>query len=224
MTATTILEKPFLLALLLPALLGGLLLFLGLRRLSRRRWLRGLGGVCSGGGLLALAAFAAGIGLNFYTYQRLTYEQEVATLRFRQIGPQRYLADLTTANRPAHRYELRGDAWQLDARVLKWRGTANLLGLDARYRLERLSGRYQNIDQERQAARTVHGLADNKGLDLFALARDYPRWTPWLDADFGSAAYLPMADGAEYRVSLTQSGLVARPANAAARTAVQRWR
>jgi hypothetical protein len=224
MTATTLLDKPFLLALLLPALLGGLLLLSGLRGFSHRRWLRGLGGVCSGGGLLALAALAASIGLNFYTYQRLTYEQEVAALRFRQIAPQRYLVDLTTAERPAQRYELRGDAWQLDARVLKWRGTANLLGLDARYRVERLSGRYQNIDQERQAARTVHGLADNKGIDLFALARDYPRWTSWLDTDFGSAAYLPMADGAEYRVSLSQSGLIARPINAAARTAVQRWR
>ncbi|HEX5515631.1 MAG TPA: hypothetical protein VFY81_14630 [Gammaproteobacteria bacterium] len=224
MTATTLLDKPFLLALLLPALLGGLLLLSDLRGFSHRRWLRSLGGVCSGGGLLALAALAASIGLNFYTYQRLTYEQEVATLRFRQIAPQRYLVDLTTADRPTQRHELRGDAWQLDARVLKWRGTANLLGLDARYRLERLSGRYQNIDQERQAARTVHGLADNKGIDLFALVRDYPRWTPWLDTDFGSAAYLPMADGAEYRVSLTQSGLIARPTNATARTAVQRWR
>ncbi len=35
--------------------------------------------------------------------------------------------------------------------------------------------------------------------------------------------YLPMADGATFHVSVTQSGLIARPANDAARTVTSQW-
>jgi hypothetical protein len=47
---------------------------------------------------------------------------------------------------------------------------------------------------------------------------------PWVDALFGSATFVPMADGALYAVSVSQSGLIARPANQAARNAVAGWR
>lgn len=40
-----------------------------------------------------------------------------------------------------------------------------------------------------------------------------------VDTLYGSAAYMPMADGATYEIWLTQSGLIARPANPAANTA-----
>jgi hypothetical protein len=218
------LDNPIIVASLVFALLGGLLLIAGLRRFRERRWMRAAGSICGGGCLLALAGLAMGVVFNLYSYHRLAHEQDVATLHFRQLAPQHYVVDLAAADGAGRRYQLRGDEWQLDARVLKWRGTASLLGLDARYRLERLSGRYRDLGRERRAARTVHALSDDQGIDLFALAREHSRWLPWLDAAFGSAAYLPMADGAEYRVSLTQSGLVARPANDVARVAVRRWR
>ncbi|MDG1825534.1 MAG: hypothetical protein P8H62_04610, partial [Henriciella sp.] len=41
------------------------------------------------------------------------------------------------------------------------------------------------------------------------------------DANFGSAVYAPMGDGLEYEVSITQSALVLRPANAAAKSRMQ---
>ena len=108
---------------------------------------------------------------------------------------------------------LAGDEWQLDARVLKWKGWANLLGLDAQYRLERVSGRYRQIEQERKDERTVYALSENPGIDLWTMSIDHRRWLPFVDAVYGSAVYLPMADGARYEVSITQSGLVARPVN-----------
>jgi hypothetical protein len=59
------------------------------------------------------------------------------------------------------------------------------------------------------------------------LDRYIPRgWLAWLaakaytvDRRFGSANYMPLADGALYRVVITQSGFNAEPGNAAARTA-----
>jgi hypothetical protein len=40
------------------------------------------------------------------------------------------------------------------------------------------------------------------------------------DRRFGSANYMPLADGAAYRVVITQAGFNAEPANAAARDAL----
>jgi hypothetical protein len=115
-------------------------------------------------------------------------------------------------------YVLNGDEWQLDARVLKWRGVANLLGLDARYRLERLGGRYVEIEQERTGPRSVYALGAPPALDLWLLARAYPRWLPFVDAVYGSATYLPMADGARFQVTISQTGW-SRAGNDAAQAA-----
>jgi hypothetical protein len=46
---------------------------------------------------------------------------------------------------------------------------------------------------------------------------------PFVDAVFGNAVYLPMADGARYQVTLGQSGLIARPLNESARDATKGW-
>jgi hypothetical protein len=47
---------------------------------------------------------------------------------------------------------------------------------------------------------------------------------PIIDAVYGSATYLPMADGALYEVSLSHTGLLARPLNASAEEAINTWR
>jgi hypothetical protein len=40
---------------------------------------------------------------------------------------------------------------------------------------------------------------------------------------YGSAVFLPMTDQAEYSISISRNGLVARPDNAVAKKAVSRW-
>ena len=107
--------------------------------------------------------------------------------------------------------------------MLKWHPPANLLGLDAQYRLERLSGRYADVADETSRPRTAHDLADEPGLDVWTLARRHSGWLPLVDASYGSATYLPMADGARFSVSLPQSGLIARAENPAAREAAADW-
>jgi hypothetical protein len=178
---------------------------------------RTFGALC----VTVLVAIGAAVGLvaaGLQTYARLTYEQPVADLAFEQRGPQQYLATLTRLPEGTQQqFVLAGDEWQLDARVLKWRGYANVLGLDARYRLERVSGRYRDIEQERHAPRSVFALGESSPVDLWTLAEAYPSWLPFVDAVYGSATYLPMAPGAKYEVTLTQSGLIGRPANDAAR-------
>ena len=107
--------------------------------------------------------------------------------------------------------------------IVATRGTANVLSFDTAYRLERISGRYRDLERERMATRTVYALHPPERVDAWALLRTWHQYFPWADALYGSATYLPMADGAAYEVTVSQSGLVARPLNDAARLAVGAW-
>jgi hypothetical protein len=207
------------------AIFGLLLLALACQRLFRGRMLAATGSALMGALMLAAAALLFVISINLHTYARLTHETPVAEIVFEQRGPQRYRATLSQApDGEMQTFMLAGDEWQLDARVMKWKGWANLLGLDAQYRLERVSGRYRDIEQERKDERTVYALSENPGIDLWVLSTQYPRWLSFVDAVYGSATYLPMADGARYDISITQSGLIARPSNETAEKATGSWR
>lgn len=223
---------------IVPGVLGvlGVLLFLrGVTSIGRTPF-SGAFGALTGGAFMAAGAATGLLGLNFLTYNRLTHEQQVAEVTFHQTGPSAYVADMKLPDGSSQvcslpdgtsgQCAILGDQWQLDARVLKWKPWANTyLNMDASYRLERMAGRYADIDAERSAPRTVYQLHKDPGLDLFnVLNTQYGKKLPVLDAHYGNATYIPMADGATYYVTMTQDSLVARPANDQARTAVQNWK
>ena len=168
----------------------------------------------------AVALLVAGL----HTYARLTQEQEVARAVFRELAPKRYELILVLKSEPARRFEVRGDEWQIDARVLKWKGMATFVGLDTLYRFERVAGRYADTAQEKSAARTVHALSSEPGFDLWSALKRHHRWLPLADALYGSAAYAPMADGAQYSVNVSTTGLLLRPLNESAKKALGGWK
>jgi len=108
--------------------------------------------------------------------------------------------------------------------VLKWKGMGTLLGLDTLYRFERLAGRYADTGQEKSAPRTVYPLAAQAPFDLWSLLKEHQRWLPLADALYGSASYAPMADGAQYAVQVSATGLLIRPLNEPARKALGAWK
>ncbi len=204
----------------------------------RRRPYRALGGVVGGGALLALAAVGLALGLDIQTFSRLTYERPVATITLHQVGDKQFDATVTPADivnppfathpaatPPAPRtYPLKGDEWRVEARVLKWKPWANMLGLDARYRLERLSGEFTDTAQEVNGPHSAYELQpveDGNGLFRLSARLNQARL---VDTLYGSAALMPMADGAQYALAMTQTGLVARPANDQAAQAVGAWK
>jgi hypothetical protein len=205
------------------SLVGILCLFAAVRRIRRRRVLGGALIGATGLVLILLGAGAALIAANLLTYQRLSFEQPAAELLMTRTGEREFNAVLTYPSGERANFALRGDEWQIDARVLKWHAFANLVGFDTVYRLERISGRYARIEDERTQARSVYSLNPPQRIDPWDLVHRYHSWVPWMDALYGSATFLPMADGALYEVKVSQSGLVARPLNQAARDAVGSW-
>jgi hypothetical protein len=210
------------------ALLGILVaLPLELVALGRLRRLRIASGTMYllAGALVVLLGLAAGlVAASLHTYARLTKEQVAAQVAIRQLGERQFILTLERPGEPPRHFELQGDEWQVDARVLKWRALGTLVGFDTVYRLERLSGRYADLPNERSAKRTVYALAEQRGLDLWPTIRRYHDYLPLADALYGSAAYVPLAENASYTVTVSATGLVVRPTNDAARKAVGNWR
>lgn len=204
-------------------LLGCVFIWMGIRRLTRGRFLGGTAGFLIGASLIALGVGTVGVSANLYTYQRLTGEQTVGTLVFERYAPQEYVATLNRADNLPLRFSIHGDECQLDARILKWKGFGTLLGLDTLYRLEKISGRYRSSADEAGKARSLYTLSENPGIKFWDMVNRFNQWVPWVDAIYGNAVYVPMAGDAEFTVSVTASGLIARPTNRTAEQAIKRW-
>lgn len=220
MAADPWMSTPFTWLLLAAALLGALALATTValvRSLRARRPLRALNRLLATAVLGSVAIAALLLALALHGYGRLTTEVEVARLSFVQTAPWAFQATVDLPDGERQVWPLTGDEWQLDARVVKWKPWAVLAGLDPVYKLDRISGRYRDVELERREARSVHDLGGDSTLDLWRLAERHPHWLPFVDTEYGSGAYLPMRDGASYQVTLSPlGGLVARPLAATA--------
>lgn len=211
----------FTLLALLIALIAVYILYKAAKMLWQNSWFVGFCRGFFGLALVGLAAVIAVTAFDLYSYKQVLQEQVVATIHFDKIEDQHYFAVLSDKNGQEQRVELRGDQWQLDARIVKWKGYLASFGLKPAYRLERLSGRYYDIEQETTEKRTAYNVhPEFYGVDIWQLVNKHPDWLPVVDAVYGSATYLPMKDGALFEVSLSNTGLLARPINQVARDAV----
>ncbi|WP_179283851.1 hypothetical protein [Bordetella genomosp. 10] len=163
--------------------------------------------------IVALAVVSGLLGGSLYQFHRLTSDQPVATVRLEQQGERQFMATAQLEGEAKPRqYQLRGDQWQIDARVVRWELPALLAGVPPLYRMDRLSGRYDDPVAEQAQPRTVYPLGGTAAPDLGTLKHRFPNWLPFVDVQFGSGAYMPMFDGARYRVFLDPRGaLFVRP-------------
>jgi hypothetical protein len=193
------------------------------RQLRRGRVLRASGSFAGGVTTASLGGFSIVLLGSIVGYGHLTGEQTVGLIEFRENTPGEFTARLMIEGETDQLLTLKGDEWQIDARVVSWKPPATMLGLEPIYQLERLSGRYSDIEREVSEPRTVHALAEENLLDIWTIARRFPVLMPGVDAYYGTATYLPMADGARFEVSLSRDAIIARPLNDTARRAVGEW-
>lgn len=216
------------------ALVGVLMVGGGIGRLFRFKMFSGLSRFLFGGVFLSGAAVAVLAGMNLQTYARLTYERPAAEITFTQNGPQAFTAMMRVPTAKDEdfgepvSYELTGDAFRVDARFLKWKPWANVTGYDALYRLDRLQGRFDDAELENATPPKAFDLSPegtSAALDIYQLSRKNELFKNLkaVDAIYGNGAYAPMVDGAVFEVVATQSGLVPRPKNAAAKEAALSW-
>ncbi|MGH1538649.1 MAG: hypothetical protein ACRBDX_11480 [Gammaproteobacteria bacterium] len=158
--------------------------------------------------LIVISFLALG---NLYTYKRLTAEKPIAQLTFTLVSNQVFDASLSIGDAcKVNTYRIYGDEWRIDSQFLKWKSWANLFGLNAMYRIDRLSGRYVDIKDENSKLHSAHDLKVNSTLDLSKLAERYDNTFPPVDTVYGSSVYEKMQEKILYTVFLTQSGILIR--------------
>lgn len=161
--------------------------------------------------MLVTALLFGTLTVSTWGYHALTHEVVVLEVTTTRTGPQRFDARVEFPDGNHEIYPLRGDEVYVDARILKWKPAANLLGLHAEYELDRIAGRYTSLEDERSRPRTVYPLGTARPLDLFELRRSYPLLAPLVDAEYGSGTFVPVEDRASFEVLLSTSGLLVRP-------------
>jgi len=162
--------------------------------------------------LLVLGALTGTISVGMMGYRALTREDVAAHIVVKPTGRQRFNATFRFPDGRESTYELAGDEFYVDAHILKWHPYATMFGLRTAYELDRVAGRYRAIKDERDAMRTVHAIARDKPVDLYELGRRYTFLAPILDAEYGSATFVPVTRPAELELRVSTTGLLIREA------------
>jgi hypothetical protein len=202
---------PTLIAIVLAGV-GLLLVIAGVLALLRARPLRALTQLLAGLLAIALGALAGAVAIGVQGYRALTHEEIAARIDIKPLAPQRFAATFHFADGRTAIYTLSGDAVYVDAHVLKWKPWANVLGLHTSYELARVAGRYDDIEKERNAPRTVHALGVDRPIDLFALRRRNAWMAPMFDAEYGSGTFISADTEKALELRVSTTGLLLRPA------------
>jgi hypothetical protein len=166
------------------------------------------------GGVLAIAAW------ELKQFKAIDTDVPVAILEFQELAPQRFNV-LVTVEGVTREVIIAGDLWEMDAQVLRWTGLLAALGLEDGYRLNRFSGRFLALEQQRG----VHGSGATH-------LHETPAWRDmwvWLDrrhdpmlveADAFTIGFMPLVDGARFAIDISVTGLNPAPLNPIAANAV----
>src|SRR5215472_4940296 len=212
---------------LLVVVFGVVWLLSGVGHVSRGNAGKGGRGVLGGGALAAVGPALSLIGINAQGFARLTHEGPVAEVTVHSVDPASNLYRVEIrrldGSYPPQTCEIQGDEWLISGRVQKWKPWANALGLNATYSLNQISNRYRSADRGNGKAITSCDLTG----PVPQVNQYLPDWiVHWLidhayavDRRFGDANYMPLADGATYRVVITQFGFNAEPENESAHNA-----
>jgi hypothetical protein len=193
--------------------IGLILILAGLTALFALHPLRFMTRTLLGLLLISLGMLEGTITIGIQGYRALTQEELAARISVRPYGPQRFTAKISFPDGREAGYTISGDEIYVDARILKWHALANLLGLSTAYELDRIGGRYRDLEQERSAPRTLYTLGREKPVDLFALRKRFAFLEHFVDAEYGSAAYVPVGDYAELELLVSTTGLLMRQAH-----------
>ena len=176
----------------------------------KKRWMGGVGRTGGAALFASLSALSGTLAASTQGYRALTGEEVAATVNTVPTGPGTFVAHVALPDGRDTTFTVRGDQLVVDAHILKWHYWANVLGLRTQYELDRLTGRYVDIEEERTAPRTVHSLKADKPADLFDLVRRYTFLAPLVDAEYGSASFVDVDDPARLEIRVSTTGLLIR--------------
>lgn len=203
-------DSPYLLAALALGVLGITLFITGIVALVRAHVLSFTVQSLAGLLLVAMGMLSGMIAFGIQGYQTLTREEVAAHISVMPVSPQHFTATFRYPDGRTAKFNIAGDEIYVDAHILKWQPLANFFGLHTAYELDRVGGRYRDIEQERSAERTLYSLSLPRKVDLFGLRERHTFLAPLLDAKYGSASYVAVTQAAELELRVSTTGLLIR--------------
>lgn len=161
----------------------------------------------------SICGFLCLISIGTQGYQTFNKEEPIAKIIINAYQQQNFQARLVFPDGSQQVFSLEGDELLIDAYILKWKPWANFLGLHTVYRLERISGRYQDINDEKNKPKSVHAISKKSGEGIAQWRESYANLSVLLDVEHGSASFVSAEKAKEYQLMVTTDGLLIRPLN-----------
>ena len=201
--------------LLITALITGLLsIFYLLTLLFRIKKLKLIGSIRKLSGLIffsVLTAFSSLLIVTAKGYQALTHESHIADLIIEKYEGKQFKAILNFKNGNSQQFDLAGDEIMIESNILKWKPWSNILGLRTAYRLDRIRGRYRDIQVEKLSSPTLFSLRDESQKDISDWRKEYHQLSFLVDVEHGSASYVAADKSQTYQLMVSNDGLILRP-------------
>ncbi len=141
-------------------------------------------------------------GLLALTYSSLTKEQLIATITFDKNEKEIYTAHLyDDKGSKVKDYEIYGDQWRIDAGFIKMKYWANVFGIDSKYVLDRIEGRYSNTESQNNNEHKAYQIESSSLIDTMSF---------FVDTTYGSSVYKDIKLNTKYIVLRTPTGLMVR--------------
>lgn len=165
--------------------------------------------------LVAVAAAAGAAAWSLAGFEALTRETVAATVRIETDPDQTdaFDAHVRFASGEERTFRLAGDQVVVEAQIVKWHPWAHMAGLTTAYRLDRIAGRYRDLDAERTRPRTVESLSEELppfAATLFRAAEGRSWLEPLVDARYGSGTFVAADADDLVEVRVSTSGLLMR--------------
>lgn len=155
------------------------------------------------GGMVLLRAFESFAG-----------ETLVARVRCHRTGPEAFALTYLPADAPpssVRTISLRGDQWAITGGIIKWHRWLTAAGVPTYHRVLRLSGQFSDVARQRRELPTVEPLSSGSDL-LWELLYEADPYLPFVEAVYGSAAFVYVEPGRVQEVYVTPSGYMIKRA------------
>ncbi|MFH1092625.1 MAG: hypothetical protein V1739_00560 [Candidatus Omnitrophota bacterium] len=98
------------------------------------------------------------------------------------------------------------DEWVIESRIVQWKSFFGITGARSYFQLERLSGRYLDIEKEKTMPRIVYALSSPD--KIWEVLYKFQKLIPFIEAVYGNSAFVRFEAGKKFHVYVTNSGLM----------------
>lgn len=155
-----------------------------------------------------VTAFVSIILIGLRGFYAFNTETPIGILTVKPISLNSFYATITLESGAKETFLLNGDQVQLDANIVKWHPIANYFGLKTYYELDRISGRHKTLRSNEQPPVSAYDLKSEHNVDLIKMRDQFQVLRYLYDTEYGSGSYVQANMPAEYRMIITNSGII----------------